>query len=398
MDQQLQKFKSLTGPEQVALVFNERFHGHSFLFWRRSAEVWRTSADAELYGEQETLVNSPDPDTNSALASEVKSADVEHARYAVFLLCLRARFVPQSEFLIKQVNGFSWSPYARPGRYSPFPPNLARLGREASQAIVEATKSSNPRLQTTAKLYSFSLLEELESVPTTELVKKWRAETVKSRNCSSYSALDPYEPVQLIFLLKRSLAARGLDAAIAISSLLKTEANAEARNQEIEMLRFLDAASVRLRGSAEGRDAILTIEKAWGQELRFCGQRLYKTKETRENSWKELEDQFLKDKFPDSCAVGSWATLIAVALDEQYGDHLSVAFENRYRRCGPQLERFLSRLTDIDPAFPAWEFPSTATQADMLHPRFAAKIRRYHEAWLKMSLSNDDVWDTRNAR
>ena len=149
------------------------------------------------------------------------------------------------------------------------------------------------------------------------------------------------------------------------------------------MLRLLDAASVRLRGSAEGREAIATAEKVWRQELRYCGKRLYKTSEAREKSWKELESQFMKDKL--DCGVGSWATLIAVALDQQYGDHFSVPFGQGYRRCGPQMEMFLSRLTDIDPTFPSWEFPSTATQDDMLHPDFLSKINRYHEAFTRMN-------------
>jgi hypothetical protein len=51
------------------------------------------------------------------------------------------------------------------------------------------------------------------------------------------------------------------------------------------------------------------------------------------------------------------------------------------------MQVFLSRLADIDPAFPAWEFPSTGTADDMLHPAFESKIRRYHEIWIKMKTS-----------
>ena len=51
------------------------------------------------------------------------------------------------------------------------------------------------------------------------------------------------------------------------------------------------------------------------------------------------------------------------------------------------MQGFLSRLTDVDPTFPAWEFPSTGTQDDMLHPAFESKIRRYHEMWIKMKTS-----------
>jgi hypothetical protein len=332
--------------------------------------------------EKKVLVKSPEPSRNSPLIAEGESPDVESARYAVVLLCLRARFIPQSEFLIRQVNGFSWSPKARSGRYSPFPPNFDQLGREANQAIAEAMKSSNPKLRTTAELYTFSLLDELASVPTLEIAKRWRAVILKAHPCSGYSTRND-EPAQLMFLLERALATRGLDAVVAISSLLKTETDAEARYREIYMVQFLDAAVVRLRGSVEGRDAILTVTQAFRKRLRICG-KVYKQSEITENSWYRLEDQFLKDTLV--CHAGSWATLISVALDQQYGTNLSVPFEKGYRKCGPEMEHFLSRLTEVDPTFPAWEFPSTTTQDDMLHPRFAAKIRRYHEAWLRISL------------
>ena len=380
---QLQNFASLAGPQQVAVVFNERFHGRSLLFWRRSAEVWRTAADSRLYGEQEILIHSPDASINSALASEVKSSEVERARYAVFLLCLRARFVPHSDFLIKQVNGFSWSPVARPGRISPFIPDLHKLGPLASQALTDAINSPNPKLRTTAKLYSFALLEDLSKLSTLEVATRWRKEVDRVRPCFSYSPDDFDEPAQLIFLLRTSLSARGLDGAIAISSLLKTETNPEDREREIEMLRFLDAASVRLRGSIEGQQVIQTVEKAaLSQDIRFCGRRPYKTEALRQEYWGTLKAQFQKDEY--SCSLDSWATLVALALDQQYGTHFTVATSSG-KVCGRQLLVFFTYLTDLDPAFPAWESPSTGTQDDMLSPRFLAKIRRYHEAFIKMN-------------
>ena len=154
------------------------------------------------------------------------------------------------------------------------------------------------------------------------------------------------------------------------------------------MLQFLDAASVRLRGSAEGREAIQVAKDAWGKELRVCW-KVYKDSTVRESSWRGLEDQFFRDKL--GCALGDWASLIAVAMDEKYNDHLSVPFEREkgYRACGPKMEEFLSRLTDLDPSFPAWEFPSTASTGDMFHPQFWAKIQRYHEAFVRMSKSQE---------
>jgi hypothetical protein len=301
------------------------------------------------------------------------------------VLCLRLRFVPQSEFLIKEINGFSWSPAARPGRISPFAPDLRKLEPGASQALTEAIKSPNPKLRTTARLYSFALLDELSISSTMEVATRWRTEVDRVRPCLSYSADSFDEPEQLLFLLRSSLAARGLEGAIAVSSLLKTETNPENREREIEMLRFLDTASVRLRGSIEGQQVIQIVEKAaLTQDIRFCGRQPYKTEKLRQEYWATLEAQFRKDEY--SCSLDSWATLVALAMDQEYGTHFSVETTSG-QACGPKMLVFLAQLTEVDPTFPAWQFPSTATQDDMLNPRFLAKIRRYHEAFAKMKLA-----------
>ena len=377
LDRHLQEFNQLSGPEQVRIVVDYPLHRRRFLFWRRQADARLTSADSQHAFEEDLLVHSSDASINRALAAEVNSNNVGRAQYAIYLLCLRARFVPESQFPIRQINGFSLSPEGPRGRISPFRPDFEKLGPEAHQSIREAIRSPDARIQTTAKLYTFALLDELSSESTTDLAKRWHEEVLKEGTCLANG-----EPAQLIFLLKRALAQRGLDAAVAISSLLKTESNPKARYDEIYMLQFLDAASVRLRGSEEGREAISSAKNAWGNELRVCG-KPYRDSTVREGSWRLLEDQFLRDKLP--CALGDWATLIAVALDEKYQDQLSVPFQEGYRRCGPQMEDFLSHLTDLDPRFPAWEFPSTASQDDMLHPQFWVKVHRYHEAFLRMA-------------
>ena len=151
-------------------------------------------------------------------------------------------------------------------------------------------------------------------------------------------------------------------------------------------MRFIVSAVVRLRRSEEGRQAILAVKDAvLSHPLQYCWMRYNKTEGDRRKYWLGLEDQFLRDRI--SCDLASWATLIAVALEQQYGDHLSAPalFEKDCRVCGVQMQRFISWLTEADPTFPAWEFPSTGTQDDMLHPDFVSKIRRYHEMWLKMN-------------
>ena len=90
LDPNLEKFKSLAGPEQVAVVFQERFHGRSRLFWKRSSERWLTAADARLSFEQEILVASDDPGINSTLATEIMGHDVARATRYSCSPCVRA--------------------------------------------------------------------------------------------------------------------------------------------------------------------------------------------------------------------------------------------------------------------------------------------------------------------
>ena len=377
LDQQLQKFKSLTGPQEVAVLFNERFHGRSLLFWKRSSEIWRTEADARFSFEQDFLISSADPGINHALVTEIKGNDVERSRYAVFLLCLRARFVHHSEFLIKQVNGNFSSDEQRNGRISPFPPDLNKLDKEARQALSEALGSPNAKLRNSTKLYTFALLKELSSVPTPELAERWRETSRKVPACNHDRPTAYSDDEQAIPILRDALASRGLEAAVAISSLLKSERNPEVLEEAIELERFLDSAAVRLRRSEEGRQVIQAVKDAvLTHSLQYCEWRLNKTEKQRQEYWLELESQFLRDRF--DCSLASWAKLIVLALDQQYGDHIT---------CGIQMQGFLSWLTDVDPAFPAWEFPSTGTDDDMLHPNFESKIRRYHEMWIKMKTS-----------
>lgn len=383
--QQLHVFKSLPGREQVAVVFRSRFHGRSVPLWKRSSEVFRTEGDAQLSFEQDILVASADPAINGALVTEIEGYDPERARYAVFLLCLRTRFVPRSEFFVKQMVG-QFSSGEREGNVSPFRPDLAKLDTKARLAINNALASPNPRLRNSTKIYTFALVEELSSIPTSELANKWRVAIGKVPACLHDRSVAYSDDEQVIPILRIALTSRGLEGAVAVSMLLKNERNPEALGEEIQMVRFLDSAAVRLRGSGDGRRVIQTVKDAvLTHTLQYCWMRYDKTERERKAVWAELEGQFFRDRV--ECGLSSWATLIALALDQEYGDQMSVpsVFVPRSRTCGPKMQVFLTWLTDLDPTFPAWEFPSTSTTDDMLHPAFASKIRLYHDAWMKMT-------------
>jgi hypothetical protein len=376
----LQTFRVLSGQRQVAIVFNERFHGRSLLFWKRSSEVFLTEADARFSAEQDIVVASADSTINNAILAEMRGNDVERVRYGVFLISLRARYVPHSKFLVQQVNG-TFSSAEGAGQISPFPSDLSKLDIETRQAIDEALSSTNVKLRVSAKIYTFALLGELSSLPTAALVQRWRVASGRVPACLHDRAVAYSDPEQVLPIFRIALASRGLEAAVAISSLLRNERNLESLGEEIETVRFLDSAAVRLRRSEEGKQVIQAVKDAvLTHPSQYCSMRYNKTDAERRQNWRELEDQFLRDQFDRE-----WTAVIAVALDQEYGDHFSVPFEKGYRKAGPQMQVLLTQLTETDPRFHAWEFPSTGTEGDVLHPLFAAKVRRYHEAWIKMN-------------
>jgi len=223
-----------------------------------------------------------------------------------------------------------------------------------------ALESPNRTLRNSAKIYTFAALEDPSSVPTSALVERWRTAARKIPACFK-AAPDAYtDTEESLPLLRIALAARGLEAAVAVSSLLKNEGNAEVRNEEIDLVRFVDSSVVRLRGSEDGRRAIQAVkEAALSHPLQYCWMRFNKTEGDRQKFWMELEDQFLRDHLP------SWTTLVAEAFDQLHGEHLTAPAPSAsdYRICNDVC-------------------------GDMLHPLFVSKIRRYHEMWLKTNRRN----------
>jgi hypothetical protein len=364
--ERIRKFRTLSGPDQVRMLL----HGTS---------LFRRIFTVDFEDEERLLAISADPTIDGALALEARQGNTGRAREAILVICERARFIPYSEFLIPQVfSGFA--SYGRDGTMSPFAPDLDRVGKEAAEAVRAAIGSSNAELRATAKLYSGELERELASVPAGELARRWRLE-IGRLPAPIYYDSDSTERGELVRVLQRALASKGLEAAIAISSMLEKESKAWAREREVEMIDFLDSAAIRLRASPQGRDVIRVMKNALDTQSMSPA---LTQKEDRQQSWQYSEARFFKDDV--MCSLDSWASFIARALDHIYGDQLTVQRIYEGRSLGKiciddTMSKFISYLTEKDPTFPAWEFPSTASWEDMFHPRFPAKIARYHQAW-----------------
>jgi hypothetical protein len=364
--ERIQNFRKLGGPDQV----------HALL---RGTSWFQRAFTTDFQDEERILVTSRDSAINGALAQELKRGDVGVAREAVFVICERARFVHPDEFPIK------YSPTAcflasQNGMVSPFYPDFDKVGKDARDSVRDALHSPDGQLRSTAKIYCGELEQELKLLPPGEVAARWRDE-IRKLHDPLFAEIDSSEEGELVRVLRRVLASQGLEAAAAMSELLDKETKPWARELEIEMIEFLDGAAVRLRGSQRGREVIQVVEKTLSnKELKWT-----RTKEQRLRYWKTLEKAFFEDEYSQGgTARDHWATLIGMAFDQRYGERVCVGTDHR-RPSFLRIKEFIAYLTETDPTFPSWEFPSTLSEADMLHPKFSAKLARYHEAWVLMN-------------
>jgi hypothetical protein len=366
----IQAFRALGGREQVHMLLHE-------------TSIFRKAFTTDFQIEEEILVASTDATVDSFLAAEARYGDTGTAQEAVFILCERARFFHSREFPLKvPLDGFVTG--IQGGLINPFLADFDRMGREAGEAVKEALNGSRAKVRTTARVYCGGLEQELAAISANELVARWRAELGKLPN-PIFADSDSSETGELVRVLKRALAARGLESATAMSQLLERETKPWARENEIEMIEFLDGAAVRLRGSQQGRDVLQIVENTLANKQL----RVYKNTKERQEYWKLLQDVFFKDQYTNpGTDRDHWARLIGLAFDQYYGEDVLISHGGR-RPSFARANEFMIYLTNIDPSFPSWEFASTLSEEDMFHPRFAAKMARYHALWVQMNASHE---------
>lgn len=363
----IQEFRGLSGGDQVHMLLHE-------------TSIFRKVFTNDFQDEEEILVTSSDSTVNRSLAAEARHGGAGTAQEAVFVLCERARFVRPPEFPLKvSVDGFVTG--IQGGLINPFLPDFDKIEKEAGEAVREALNSSNAKLRTTAKIYCGGMEQELALMSANELVAKWRAELGKLLN-PVFADSDTSETGELVRVLKRALAEKGLESATAMSLLLDKETKPWARENEIEMIEFLDGSAVRLRGSKQGRDVIQIVERTLANKQLSP----HKSKKDRQEYWKLLQDSFFKDDYTNpGTARDHWARLIGLAFDQYYGEHVLIS-KRGLRPSFSRANEFMTYLTNIDPTFPSWEFASTLSEEDMFHPKFAAKMARYRAMWVQMNV------------
>jgi hypothetical protein len=309
------------------------------------------------------------------LAEIVRNGDSYHRAYALKILCDMDRFVPLEKLPVPQI-GRSTNPHARAhgleGKLNRFMiVDGRRIGREGYEAVrwaAEQTKDKDLRFH--ARQYSGLLEQDLRRLTFNEQIKQWRDAVAKSKGVLG-ADIDSYN---LSYLLKAILIERAPESIPTLIEILERDSNEYVREEALTALALIDTFRMRLRATETGKKAIEAIHMAAG---RGGLKPVHTTQAERESLWKQISAQVFNDEV--DIFMWDWA----VALKQLYGVPLALDDSEVFlSRTLPELRRFVSFLTKVDPYYPSWEFTFVGDLSDtMLHPLFKAKMARYYEQW-----------------
>jgi hypothetical protein len=318
------------------------------------------------------------------LSDILKTGDSYHSIYALQILCDMDRFIPRADFplpgLGSTVGGVGVEVPEISGRVNQFQKvdgrRIGRAGYEVVKWAGEQNKNQDLRLH--ARQYTGLLSEDVQKLSLQEAVSEWRNLIAKTKR--GFAARDTLGYIGINYELSRLIVEAAPESIPILTRILKEDKSGYVREDAILQLRLIDSSRMRLRATEEGRAAIEAIKHAFevgGLEP------VYKNKQWREQTWKEIEAEMLRDQFP--LHHGSKLSFLAQALEGLYG----VKATKRYYtvqdiiEATPEMREFVSYLTRVDPYFPSWEYTFIGLLNDdqAFHPRFKQKIARYYEQW-----------------
>lgn len=358
----LQYFKSLPPGERVRT-------------WLHATDLSKSSTvQRRTLAGQELLLLAQGTDTVKQLTDVVlnESDSSSNRIKAAALLCRMDRFVPSDDFVVRDAIplerevGLSVS-----GDVSPFlVVNGRRIGQPAVNTLHALAMSQNHgAVQTAVKYYCGDFKNEIRGYATRELVGRWSRSVAELK--SPYFAYEWSVEGGMSLLLRDEIVERGQAAIPLLTSLLSHATNGAIREEIVLTSELIDRNSVRLRKSEDGR---LAIEAIFGALKTGNLKPVFNTAESRKRKQAELYAQF----FDDRIAIGN-------------GSNWKLILDSIHQVCGESIPMdlfptFLKTLTEVDATFPSWEFTSTGTQLDVLHPLFLKKVNRYCAQWKARSV------------
>lgn len=320
-------------------------------------------------------------DTVPLLAKLVHQDDKGVRKRALKLLCAMDRFVPDEELPLPEAGGMVYvKPLKKGGRYNYFMlVDGRRIGKTGLDAVLwaaEQTKHDDLRFHAR---YSAGLLEgDLRKLSLKEQLSAWRKAVIDSKG--SLGLFGNFRAHATMNKLELLLTEQALDSIPALVEMLERDASPYVREEAIEVLAKIDSHRMRLRTSELGRQAIDAIHRA----LERGGLKPdLEKREYREDTWKQLSAEFFNDEF--MLHDGSNWAITALAFEQFYGEQTTKRYYTVQEliEAKPEIRQFVTYLTQVDPYFPSWEYVyvSSLSQDEVLHPRFKAKMARYHEYW-----------------
>ncbi len=318
-------------------------------------------------------------DAAPLLAEIVRDNMSPYRFYALKLLCDMDKFVPVEQLPFPHnlytgpVNGMSNSFMVVDGR---------RIGPEAYATVKwAAAQMGDEDLRFNARKYSGLLDQDFAQLSLADVVVRWREAAIKCRGLEGLGVKD----CSIEHHLDGVLIARAPTSLPALSEMLQHDPSGYVREHAIVIVRSIDNKIVRLRGISEGREAIEAVRRA----VERGGLRpTYTKKELRKELWENLEAQFLHDYWhirdKQNAGISLDWYIYAKALHKLHGaetENPPIASAGR-EDVRPEIRRFITYLTEIDPYFPSWEFvhPGFAWEG-LTHPQFRQKIARYYDQW-----------------
>jgi hypothetical protein len=301
---------------------------------------------------------------------------------AVKLLCDMDRYVSSMDTPLAEAGGrVVVSPIHEEGYVNPFIlVDGRRIGADGHAVVKWAAEQTKDRdLRIYAREYAGLLQKDLEQLPLAQQVSLWQDSSRKSTGGHNTNAVEPY---YTFHELSKLFTSEGKSVLPLLSDLLKQEKDEWVRESIISELENIDQYGVRLRATEEGRKAIEAVRAVLAKSNVKPGRH---TREDREARWNEFSAVVLKDRWEIN--GNSLAYIIGLAFEAFY-DEKTIQREpgdTRGPLAKPIIIDFIKFLTSVDPTFPRWEYSYSGffQNVQVVHPKFKAKMARYHEQWKK---------------
>jgi hypothetical protein len=257
-----------------------------------------------------------------------------------------------------------------------------RIGKEASEFIRRAAEQEkNKELRFHARECLGLIEKDLRQLSIEGTFQRWQQALIRSKGGV---ASGNYDESRISEILAQILIERGPDSLPQILDLLEHNSNPYLREGALHVLVTTDSCRMRLRGTELGRRAIEAIRHTL-ETGSIAGPALQE-KSARDNYWKLLSQQFFDDD------LSTWTWDLARSLEAIYGEKLTIVTHFgmiTHVEATPEMRRFVTFLTNVDPYFPSWEYTNCGLVYDqVLFPNFKAKMDRYHEQWVRFHSGN----------